>query len=276
MVMWHLTWLDRFLKSALPSALLQVGIKPFKDFMSSTIQQRLADRSAGPKAPKPDLVAHFIQSQKKYPAEMDDYAITVSASGSLLAGSQSPSMVLHVIFQYLAASPDMQHRLFSEVGDIVSKSAALPKFDDVQALPYLNGVIREGYRLHTFGFSFAERMTAAAGLELPNGAKLPGNIKVAMAFSGFTKRKDIYGDDADEFNPERWLQRKDESDADYAKRHLMMARSDLSFGYGSRICIGKNLTNLEMYKLISTLAAKFEVSPACNLFNIFTSGRLPY
>ena len=135
-------------------------------------------------------------------------------------------------------------------------------------------MIREGYRLHTLRFLFLERITPAAGLDLPNGTKLPGNIKVAMTSPGCVKRKEIYGDDAVEFNPERWLRRKDESKAEHAKKRHLMVRADLSFGYGSRSCIGKNLVNLEMYKLISTLAGKFEVSLRDDLFEALPSFHL--
>ena len=205
---------------------------------------------------------------------MSDDIVKTNSAGNLLAGSQSPTLALDVLFRHLTTSRDIQNRLFSEVGDLVSKSPAPPAFDDVQALPYLDAVIREAYRLHTIGFIFLERMTPAAGLDLPNGTRLPGNIKVAMASSGCVKRKEIYGDDAAEFNPERWLRQKDESEAEHAKRRHLMVRADLTFGYGSRMCIGKNLVNLEMYKLVSTLAGKFEVSLRDDLFEALPSFHL--
>lgn len=37
-----------------------------------------------------------------------------------------------------------------------------------------------------------------------------------------------------------------------------MERHILQFGYGPRICIGKHITNVEMYKLLPTILRDFE------------------
>ena len=130
-VMFHLPWLNRFLKSVLPSVLLQVSVKPFKDFISSTLEQRVEDKSADPNAPKPDMLAHLLQIQKKYPVKMSDDVIKTNSAGALFAGSQSLTLVLDVLFRHLTTSRDIQNRLFSEVGDLVSKSPSPPAFNDV-------------------------------------------------------------------------------------------------------------------------------------------------
>jgi cytochrome P450 len=60
----------------------------------------------------------------------------------------------------------------------------------------------------------------------------------------------VYGADADEYRPERWL----ESDADRIKA---MEHNFMPFGYGARTCIGKNISLLEMNKLIPVLVNGF-------------------
>lgn len=61
--------------------------------------------------------------------------------------------------------------------------------------------------------------------------------------------KSVFGDDAEDFRPERWL--------DERKKHDMH-RFFFSFGAGSRTCIGKNIAMLEMSKVLPTLLLHFE------------------
>jgi cytochrome P450 len=61
----------------------------------------------------------------------------------------------------------------------------------------------------------------------------------------------IYGLDAATFRPERWL----EADEQQSK---LMEQNFMPFGMGSRTCIGKNISLLEMSKLIPVLVRDFD------------------
>ena len=56
----------------------------------------------------------------------------------------------------------------------------------------------------------------------------------------------VFGADVDKFIPERWL-----VDDEQYKR---MDRYFMAFGMGSRICIGKNISLMEMAKIIPQLS----------------------
>lgn len=62
----------------------------------------------------------------------------------------------------------------------------------------------------------------------------------------------VYGPDADEYKPERWL----EADTEQAKA---MEQNFMPFGNGARTCIGKNISLLEMNKLIPLLVRDFDI-----------------
>jgi cytochrome P450 len=248
-------WLDRFFKRTLGSRL---GSGAFGLYVRDRVQKRLQNKPRDTEASKPDLVGHFVSAQEKYPDIMTDRQIGVLCAGNLFAGSQSPSHVLDTICNFLASSPSGQRKLYTELTNIECTYPAT--LQQVQNLPYLDGVIREGYRLHGVGFFILERVTPAAGLRLPSGHHLPAGIKVGISSHGLSRREDVFGYDMDEFKPERWMRQEGESEEEFAKRRLAMERCDMTFGHGSRVCIGKNIATMELYKAVATLVGLFEVS----------------
>jgi Cytochrome P450 len=196
----------------------------------------------------------------EYPDIMTDRQIGVLCAGNLFAGSQSPSHVLDTICNFFASSPSGQRKLYTELTDIKCTYPAI--LQQVQNMPYLDGVIKEGYRLHGVGFFILERVTLAAGLRLPSGHHLPAGIKVGISSHGLSRREDVFGYDCDEFKPERWTRHQEESEEAFAKRRLAMERCDMTFGHGSRVCIGKSIATMELYKVVATLVGLFEVRSA--------------
>lgn len=72
------------------------------------------------------------------------------------------------------------------------------------------------------------------------------------------RHKGTYGEDADLWRPERWLE------CDQGQRQKM-ENSVLTFGSGRRTCLGKNIAILEIMKLVPALIINYEtqlVDPA--------------
>ncbi|KAJ5672142.1 pisatin demethylase, partial [Penicillium longicatenatum] len=64
--------------------------------------------------------------------------------------------------------------------------------------------------------------------------------------------EEVYGVDADDWRPGRWI------DASPEKRKEM-ERFLFAFGGGSRVCLGRNISYLEMYKVIPEVLTRFKV-----------------
>ena len=76
-----------------------------------------------------------------------------------------------------------------------------------------------------------------------------------------TRDVGVFGEDVETFRPERWLRGQDEGEEEFAHRYRRMAEAtDLMYGAGSRVCMGKHMAKVLMYKLFATLYTAFDVS----------------
>lgn len=92
------------------------------------------------------------------------------------------------------------------------------------------------------------------GDTLPDGRFVPGGTRIAQNWLAIQRRRDIYGDDADVFRPERWLGISAE------QKQLMVQTTELVFGYGRWGCLGKPLAFLELNKVFVEVCCPFFIS----------------
>lgn len=230
---------------------------PFMKVVDSTVQARI--RKPDPEdQPRPDLLSHFVATHGTYPEIMDHKQVMISTSGNLIAGGLSPSSTFDTLCHYLVSHPEIQDKLFQEMQE--SQCSLPASYDSVRNLPWLEGTIREAYRLHVSVGPNQERVTGPSGLELPNGVCIPPKTNVGCPTGAMNQDVAIFGDDSDQYRPERWMQRKGESREAYLERRKFMDKFDLTFAQGSRSCIGKNIATLEFFKAVATLMAQFKVS----------------
>ena len=98
------------------------------------------------------------------------------------------------------------------------------------------------------GASFPQH-APAAGCQL-GGFYVPGGTRIGVNPGVIHFDKSVFGDDADTFRPERWI----EGDASNMDRYIMQ------FGMGNRTCLGKNVS-LQPLRLPTALL--FSVFPVC-------------
>jgi cytochrome P450 len=207
----------------------------------------------------PDYLQHFIESKSLHPDLVDDGAIVGYLLVNLLAGADTTAVTIRSVFYYCLKNPSTYARLVAEV-----RAAGFDRNRPVAAaaankLPYVEAVVREAMRFHPAVAMLLERYVPEGGLKLPDGSYVPAGAAVGLNAYVVGRNKDVYGQDADEFRPERWLQAKGETEAAYKARLQRMQASDLSFGAGSRICLGRHLALMEVYKIVATLVNRYEI-----------------
>lgn len=132
--------------------------------------------------------------------------------------------------------------------------------DSNRGIVDLEAVVREAMRMHPGVCMLLERYVPETGLTLPDGSFVPAGTAVGINPFVVGRNKKVWGDDADSYRPERWLQNPGETDIAYKERLRLFNATDLTFGGGSRVCIGRNLANLEVYKIVATLVKRYEIS----------------
>ncbi|KAI5303064.1 hypothetical protein KEM56_000068 [Ascosphaera pollenicola] len=200
-----------------------------------------------------DFLCRFLELHEKDPNFITLHRVLSLAVSNVFAGSDTTAVTLRAIFYHLLRNPTKLQALLNEIheaekrGDLGSATTAPWKV--VHGLPYLSAVITEALRNHPAVGLPLERVTPADGAVLC-GLHVPAGVIVGC-HAWVVHRNEIFGSKPDTFRPERWIESPPE-------RSQLMQNSLLSFGGGSRTCIGKNISLLEIYKVVPLILRNFE------------------
>ena len=155
----------------------------------------------------------------------------------LLAGRDTTASLLSNVWFELSKRPDVWSRLHREIIDSLP-DGGFPTFETLKDMRYLRAVLNESLRLYPVVPENSRQ--AEVDTILPVGGGEDGKSPVFVAkgqlvhWSLYTmhRRKDLYGEDAESFVPERWLDQGDE-------KGLRVGWEYLPFNGGPRICIGR-------------------------------------
>lgn len=179
------------------------------------------------------------------------------------------------LFYHCLKDQRIWHKLQDEARANAPAGGPMP-YSIARQLPYLDAVINETIRYHPAVSMTMERIVPQEGLTLPDGSFVPGGTLLGMNPYIVGRNQDIFGADADDFRPDRWLQQDGESDEKYKERLQRWSTAQIAFGGGSRICLGRNMALMEVYKVVPTLLVRFDISLADPNEKWWTSARWFY
>ncbi|KAI4180524.1 MAG: hypothetical protein L6R41_007191 [Letrouitia leprolyta] len=218
----------------------------------------------------------LVQQSKRQLAETDDtnpptdlLSVTLSAGHFsdldlvnqlmtfLLAGHETTASAFSWAICMLCKHPDMQTRLREEVRagvpDPRSSDSSISA-SQVDRLPYLNAVCNEILRVYPpipITVRVAGCDTSIIGYHIPKGTA------IFISPWATNANKELWGEDAEVFNPERWMDEKGNgnnsggADTNY---------SFLTFLHGPRSCIGQGFARGELLCLVAAWVGCFETS----------------
>jgi cytochrome P450 len=262
----QMPWLDLLLmKNPIILLLDRLGQSLFQFPVAKFAKKRLSERISqvnkcgdNDQPHHADLLSQFLKAKVNRPQIMTDQSVLTMAISMAFAGSETTAISLSAVFYYLLRNPSCYRKLQQEIdfavaaGMIEDRPSKMVAWSEAQNLPYLDACIKEAFRMHPAAGLPLERIVPAGGIEI-DGQMIPGGTIVGCSAWVIHRCEEVFGDDVDKYVPERWIHASPE-------KLKEMNGTMFHFGAGSRTCIGKNISLLEIYKLVPSFLRRFEVS----------------
>nr|GAT49365.1 predicted protein [Mycena chlorophos] len=183
-------------------------------------------------------------------SDWEEVAKTVAAN-VLGAGADTTVAALGWFVLAMLAYPDVQKKAQAEL-DAVLGHGVLPTFDDEAALPYTTALVKEVLRWKPVGPlglpHFVDVEDEYAGYRIPAGSTVIVNTWALL------RDESMYPDPIP-FKPERFL-RDGQLDPDVREPET------IAFGFGRRICPGRNFASSTLWLTIASMLATFDIEKA--------------
>ena len=161
----------------------------------------------------------------------------------MIAAPHTTSALICATVCNVIREPRIYKKVIHEISTCTSKgklSVPIATFTQIRGLPYFTACVEESIRVSPSLPFIIPRRVSAGGLIL-NGVSIPEGISIGASPSVINRDRSVFGDDADIFRPERWLES--------SEKVRQMHRFLFTWGFGSRKCAGRHLALLETYKL---------------------------
>ncbi|KAJ6457098.1 cytochrome P450, partial [Mycena vitilis] len=251
------TKMDRVLETS-QGVMRRIGLQLLQDSKTE-----MAESGTFEKGRARDLLSLLVRANtsKDIPASqrLSDEDVLAQVPTFLVAGHETTSTATTWALFALTQNTAAQTRLRNELLAVTTDN---PTMDELNALPYLDCVVRETLRLHApvpatvrvatqdDVVPLARPFTAADGT-VHESLKVTKGQTVMVPIVVLNRSKGIWGPDAAEFIPERW-------ESEISNSLPGVWGHMLSFLGGPRACIGYRFSLVEMKALVFTLVRAFE------------------
>ncbi|KAK2048389.1 cytochrome P450 [Colletotrichum somersetense] len=189
----------------------------------------------------------FLNEVMGQPGVTPEY-IRAQLLSMILAGRDTTASTLSALFWILARDGAVMGKLRREVDELQGRK---PSWEEMKDMKYLNMVLKEILRLYPTVVSMSRCTARDTSLPVGGGPDgkapvlVPKGTIVRCSIFHLHRRKDLYGEDADEFRPERWEERRPTWDY-------------IPFSGGPRICIGQQFALTQMSYFVVRVLQTFK------------------
>ncbi|SCV68844.1 BQ2448_965 [Microbotryum intermedium] len=208
-------------------------------------------------------------------ARMSDVELRGQIATFMFAGNETTSTTLTWLLHYLSLHPSIQARSRQEIRQARAKAFREHgrqdlNAEDINGLTYLDAIVREVLRLEppvalsTLQVSEDDVIPLGVPIKTTDG-NLISLVEVkkyqilVIPIGAVNTNPNIFGDNADEFVPERWLVKEGEMGA--ISGNVGVYSNLMTFMAGPRACIGYRFALLELKVITSVLIDNFTFSP---------------
>ncbi|MQM12530.1 hypothetical protein Taro_045448 [Colocasia esculenta] len=239
---------------------LKEHLKVINDFVYKVIRSKTQQQISAPRDAsvmrREDILSRFL-AQKEECVEMDMKYLRDIVLNLVIAGRDTTAGTLSWFLYMLCKHPEVQEKVASEAAMATGLAApsctpmadfaAVVTEEVLDKMHYLHAALTETLRLYP-----AVPVDPKACLSddtLPGGYDVRGGDLVSYAPYSMGRMKQLWGEDAEEFRPERWL---DEKGVFQPESPFKFA----AFQAGPRICLGKDFAYMQM-KIFAAVLAHF-------------------
>ncbi|KAH0924945.1 hypothetical protein HID58_017201, partial [Brassica napus] len=202
-----------------------------------------------------DILSRFLVESEKDPEKMNDKYLRDIILSFMIAGKDTTAASLSWFLYMLCKNPLVQEKIVQEIRDVTSSherttdvNGFVESIDEeaLDQMQYLHAALSETLRLYPA--VPVDTRCAENDDVLPDGHRVKRGDNVYYISYAMGRMSYIWGQDAEEFKPERWL-----------KDGVFQPESPfkfISFHAGPRICLGKDFAYRQM-KIVSMALLHF-------------------
>lgn len=236
----------------LPDPFFSKGVKAVENLAGIAIA-RVNQRLNSPPTDRVDLLARLMEGKDERGEKLGRAELTAEALTQLIAGSDTTSNTSCALLFHCLQNPSVVEKLTRELDGAIPPSQPVPTYDQVRDLRYLDCVIQETLRIHsTSSLGLPRVVPPGPGVDVL-GHHFPQSTVLSVPAYTIHHSKEVWGPDADTYRPERWESVTEEQKAAF-----------IPFSYGPRSCVGRNVAEMELALIVSTVFHRFEFVPLQN------------
>lgn len=229
----------------IPDRFFSDGLQAVQDLAGIAIA-RVNARLEKPNA-RVDLLARLMEGRDEAGQKLGREELTAEALTQLIAGSDTTSNTSCALLYHCLKHPEVVRKLQNELDAALPDIDTAPTFAAVKDLKYVDCVIKETMRIHsTSSLGLPRLIPPGPGITL-HGHHFPQGVVLSVPAYTIHHSKEIWGPDADEFRPERWDNVTEKQKAAF-----------IPFSYGPRACVGRNVAEMELALIVSTVFRRYE------------------
>lgn len=191
------------------------------------------------------------------------------ANLNFVAGRDTTTATITAALALICANPAIKARVEAEVLSAYARGEGGSGIPDMEKCRYTQACVKETLRVRPVS-SLSMSRVVPSGTRKGGGTELhlhgynfaPGTV-VGVNVAAMHLNPAVFGSDAAEFRPERWLREEgaDDDVGDQADDAMMktLEKTSLSWGAGAHVCPGRHLAELIIARLVPLLVSEFDV-----------------
>ncbi|KAI0658317.1 PAH-inducible cytochrome P450 monooxygenase PC-PAH 1 [Cubamyces menziesii] len=245
-------------------------LKVINNFARELIEQKTEAVLAGKNENKKDIMSILVKANasENPKSRLTDEEMISQMATFLLAGHETTASSMTWMLYELARHPEYQSKMREEVRAIRARVTERGDTDfsvsDLDAMTHVLAAMKEVMRLHPIAYALLRQATRDEVLplaypvttttgEVVDEVPIPKGTNCFISVWAYNRLPQIWGPDADEFVPERWIEHEK-----MGQTYVGVTSNLMTFSAGLQACIGWRFSIIEMQAILVELIEQFE------------------